>query len=94
MAVETVPAGAAGTPNTRYKNPVYELGRTAFDLWALLRAVSARIDELSNVDELDDEHVSEVLRLIGIGSRMAHDIGVAACDMPYPCPSVAQGAAA
>ncbi len=114
MATETVPAGAAGTPDPDpatprrsmtpgeraslsawpSANPVYELGRTAFDLWALLNATASRIDELAEAGELDVMGVSEVLRLIRIGGRIAHDLGADACDMSYPGgPSVAQGVA-
>ncbi len=89
------PGERASLDDQPLANPVYELGRTAFDLWALLNATASRIDKLAEAGDLDDEGVSEVLRLIRICGRMAHDLGADACDMAYlGGPSMAQGAAA
>ncbi len=72
MTSETVPG--AELPIT--------LEIAAFDLWAFMPALNARVAELSNNEELHDDGVSEVQRLIRLDSRMAHDIANAASELP------------
>ena len=52
-----------------------EIAHAAFDLWALLNATKARMDQLEEEGLINAESSSELGRLIRSAASQAHEIG-------------------